>query len=121
MSTFFVRFIALSVRFSTFLKKVSNFFAFSPPSVHKSIEHSSFNAEQFTLHISNDRFWAKRQGVHTNFFRSKMETIYDENARQTLLPDMPCYIVLQKKIYNSTHKVRKFVRDFYCKICFYVL
>ena len=25
------------------------------------------------------------------------------------------------KIYNSTHKVRKFVRDFYCKVCFSVL
>ena len=75
----------------------------------------------YTLQLSNNRFWSKSQGVHTNFFCLKLETIYDENARPVLLPDVLCYIVLLKKIYNSTHKVRKFVRDFYCKVCFSVL
>ena len=74
MSTFFVRFIALCVRFSTFLKKVQKFFRlFSPPlpSVHKLIEQTSCNAERFILHISNDRFWSKSQGVGA----SKIENI----------------------------------------------
>ena len=32
-----------------------------------------------------------------------------------------CKCIETNKIYNSTHKVRKFVRDFYCKICFYMI
>ena len=72
MSTFFVRFIALYVRFGTFLKKVSIFSVILPLflSVHRIIEQMSFNAEWFTLHICNDRFWSKSQGVRNNFFAS---------------------------------------------------
>ena len=33
-----------------------------------------------------------------------LETLYDENARPTLLPDVPCYIVLRKNLRNFTKK-----------------
>ena len=59
--------------FQHFFEKSFKFFRlFSspPPSVHKLIEYQSFNAEWFILHISNDRFWSKSQGVRTNFFAS---------------------------------------------------
>ena len=50
----------------------------------------------FTLYLSNMSFWSKSQGVHPNFFRSEMETFYDENARQTLAFDVCCYILLSE-------------------------
>ena len=52
--------------FQHFFEKSFKFFRlFSPPppSVHKLIEYQSFNAERFTLHISNDRFCLNRQGA----------------------------------------------------------
>ena len=41
-------------------------------------------------------FGSKSQGVHPNFFRSEMETFYDEKARQTLAFDVCCYILLSE-------------------------
>ena len=50
-------------------------------------------------------FWVKKSRGTTNFFRSEMETFYDENARQTLPSDVRCYMVLLKILQNNIEKV----------------
>ena len=42
-------------------------------------------------------------------------------TRKEVPPGTSFTLCFLEKVYNSTHKVRKFVRDFYCKKRFSVL